>query len=144
MGVYTRFKKAPDGLRQLVVLLETTPGSRRQKMIDVGMAEDPEYTQKALQLVFSFKDIVGMPDNEIMEVLGETAPQLIGYAIQSLDEETKTKLLKLTPPKSLGAVREALEIPASNMQMSGAQSKMIESARKLERRGIVKTKRINE
>ena len=51
MGVYTRFKRNPDGLRQLVELLESTPSSRRQKMIDVGMQEDPDYTKQALQYV---------------------------------------------------------------------------------------------
>ncbi|MEO5971072.1 MAG: FliG C-terminal domain-containing protein [Bdellovibrionia bacterium] len=142
MGVYTRFKKAHDGLRLLVELLETTPGSRRQKMIDVGMEEDPEYTQKALQCMFTFKDIMTLPDFELTQVISETNPELVGYAIQSADEEVKMRFLRLTPPKMLGAIREAVELPATPLQMSGAQVKMVQATRKLEKRGIVKTKRI--
>ena len=142
MGVYTRFKRAPDGLRRLVELLETTPGSRRQKMIDVGMVEDPEYTKIALQYMFSFNDIMGLPDSELAEVIAETSPQLVGLAIHSADEEIKDKFFRMAPIKLLGAIREAVELPATALQIGSAQVKMIESARKLEKKGFVKTRRI--
>src|SRR4051794_30847369 len=104
MGVYTRFKKAPDGLRALVELLETTPMSRRKKMIDVGMLEDPAYTEKALQLVLTFKDILAMPDLELAEVVHATPPELVGFAIHSASEEIQDKFLNMAPPRAIGAI----------------------------------------
>ena len=142
MGVYTRFKKAPGGFRNLVVLLETTPLSRRKNMIDVGMMEDPEYTQRALKYMMNFEDILGLPDPELAEVIGDTPAELVAFAIHSCDEELKTKFLRMAMPKMVPTIREILTLTATNQQISGGRSKMIEAARKLEKRGIVKTKHI--
>lgn len=143
MGVYTRFKKSPDGLRQLVELLEVTPGSRRQKMIDVGMQEDPDYTQKALQFVLVFDDIIKLPDLELAEVLSETPARFVGYAIHSAAEEVKNRFLMKANPRAAAEIKEVLETPAvTPVQTGGGQLKMIETTRKLEKRGLVKTKRV--
>ena len=69
MSVYARFKRDPGGLRKLVELLETTPILRRQKMIDVGMAEDPVYTEKVLKFVMTFEDVIKLPDVELAELI---------------------------------------------------------------------------
>jgi flagellar motor switch protein FliG len=143
MGVYTRFKKSPDGMRQLVELIESTPLSRRQKMIDVGMLEDPGYTQRALSYVIVFEDILKMPDMELAEVLGATPGRFTGYAIWAQSEEVKNHFLSKSSPRAAAEAKEILE--SKNVtpgQIVGAQMKLIENARKLEKRGLLKTKRI--
>lgn len=143
MGVYTRFKRNPDGLRQLVELLEATPGSRRQKMIDVGMQEDPDYTQKALQYVITFEDIVKLPDLELAEVLSETPARFSAFAIYSAAEDVKNRFLAKANPRAAAEIKEFLETPnVTPVQIGGGQLKMIEVMRKLEKRGLVKTKRV--
>ena len=143
MGVYTRFKKNPDGLRALVELLESTPGSRRQKMIDVGQQEDPDYTHRALQFVLNFNDILALPDMELTEVLSETPARFIAYAIYSASEEVKARFMAKAKPRVAGEVKEFLETPnVTAMQIGGGQMKLIETTRKLEKRGLIKTKRI--
>ena len=143
MGVYTRFKRSPDGLRQLVELLECTPALRRQKMIEVGMQEDPAYTQKALEYVITFEDVVKLPDMELAEVLAQTPPKFTALAIYSSAQEIKDRFLSKSTPRVAAEIKENLEmsnIPAS--QVGGGQLKMIETTRKLEKRGLVKTKRV--
>ncbi len=143
MGIYTRYKKNPDGLRQLVELLEGTPASRRQKMIDVGMQEDPEYTQKALQYVFTFEDVTRLPDLELAEVLATVPPQFTSYAIHSATQEVKDRFLAKANPRVAAEIKEFLDSPqVTPMQIGGGQMKMIEATRKLEKRGLVKTKKV--
>lgn len=143
MGVYTRFKRSPDGLRQLVELLESTPVSRRQKMIDVGMQEDPDYTQKALQYVINFDDVMKLPDLELAEVLSETPPRFAAYAIHAVSQEVKDRFLSKAKPRVAAELKEFLDTPnVTLIQIGGGQLKMIEVTRKLEKRGIVKTKRV--
>ncbi len=144
MGVYTRFKRNPDGLRQLVELLEATPSSRRQKMIDVGMAEDPEYTKKALEFVITFEDILKLPDLELAEVISETPSRYAGYAIHFASEAVKNKFLEKSKPRLSAEIKEILETPQVTLiQVGAGQLKMIEITRKLEKRGIVKLKRVS-
>jgi flagellar motor switch protein FliG len=142
MSVYSRFKRNPDGFRSLVELLETTPSSRRQKMIDVGMAEDPDYTQRALSFMMTFEDILKLPDVELAEVLAKAPPRIIGYSIKNADEEAKTRFLRNTTPQIAAEVRSYLEMQIGLREVGGAQLKMVETARQLERKGLVRTKRI--
>lgn len=142
MSVYARFKRNPDGFRALVELLETTPAVRRKKMIDVGMAEDPEYTQKALQYVMTFEDILKLPDLELAEVLAKAPPRMTAYALNQADEETRLRFLKNAQPQVSAQIRDYLQMKIGLREVGGAQLKVIETARQLERAGLVKCKRI--
>ncbi len=143
MGVYTRFKRNPDGLRQLVELLESTPIARRQKMIDVGMEEDPTYTQKALDCMMTFEDILKLPDMELAEVLSEAPARFTACAIHSQSQEVKDRFIMKCKPRVAAELREFLDAPnVTPAQIGSGQLKMIEAARKLEKRGLVKTKKI--
>lgn len=142
MGVYTRFKRDPDGFRKLVELLETTPKVRRQKMIDVGMKEDPDYTQQALKYMMTFEDLLNMPETELAEVLNHAAAKMIGYAIAKADKETQDRFIRCTPQKKMGEVRDTLEFEVGLSEIGGAQLKLLSSAREMEKAGFVKTKKI--
>ena len=143
MGVYTRFKKSQDGLRQLVELLESTPQSRRQKMIDVGMQEDPNYTNLALSCMLNFDDILKLPDMELAEVISEAPGRFTGYAIHSQSEQTKNRFISKAQPRVAAEIKEVLEMTnVTPGQVVSGQAKLIETTRKLEKRGLVKTKHI--
>ena len=144
MSVYARYKK-PGGLRQLVELLETTPAEKRQKMIDLGMAEDPEFTRKALACMFEFKDILAMTEVELPEILNRCASgRLIGYAVKSLTKDQQSLFLRCIPTSFLGDAREALELEPSLAEIGGARLKLIQAARSAERAGLLRIKQIPE
>jgi flagellar motor switch protein FliG len=142
MGVYTRFKRNPEGFRQLVELLELTPSARRQKMIDVGMAEDAAYTQKALDHMMTFEDILKLPDMELAEVLAKTPPRTIAFALRPSNEEVRARFIRCCKPTIGAEVKSYVESEVGLREIGGAQLKMVEIARKLERAGLVKAKKI--
>ncbi len=144
MGVYTRFKKeGSSGFRKLVELIESTPAIRRQKMIDVGMAEDAHYTQKAMEFMMKFDDIIKLPDLELAEVIAKTpSGRTVAYAIKPFPTDITDRFLKNAKPQIAAEVRDLLQIEIGAREIGGAQLKMIEIARSLERAGLVKSKRI--
>jgi flagellar motor switch protein FliG len=144
MGVYTRYKRNPGGFRQLVELLEATPKSRREKMIEVGMKEDPTYTQRAMQYMMSFEDVINLPDMELCEVVCKAPPQITAYAISKLEETTRDRFVKCAQvkPQVMAAIRDYLGQTVSVHQIGGAQMKLVATARELERVGLVRTKKI--
>ncbi len=142
MSIYWRYKQNPDGFRKLVELLETTPPSRRQRMIDAGLAEDSRYTNQALQYVMEFRDIIGLPDSELAEVLARSPARIVAYAICGLEEAQRSRFLKCVPVKLMGEVKDFLDVKALPTDVSGARIKLISIARELERIGLVKTKAI--
>lgn len=144
MSVYSRYKRQPDGFRALVELLESTPSLRRKKMIDVGRIEDPDYTEDALRHMMSFEDILGMPDMELAEVVAEAPPKMTAFAIAKASDAIKTRFVRCASPQRAAEIRDFLD-EATNLgaaDRGGAQLKVVEAARALERRGVIRTKRI--
>jgi len=142
MGIYSRFKRAQDGFRALVELLESTPITRRQKMIDAGMAEDPAYTEQALKYVLSFEDVIQLPDLELAEVVAAAPPRIMAYAISQTSDEVKNRFLSNAQPRVRAEIKDYLSVQVGLRELGGAQLKIVEVTRQLERRGLIKTKRI--
>jgi len=98
MSIYYRYKKSLGGFRSLVELMEVTPLARRQKMIELGLKEDPEYTQKALNFIISFQDIIESSNEELTEILYKVKnSMIIGYSINGKPESIKERFVKLAP-----------------------------------------------
>lgn len=142
MSVYARFKRDPEGMRKLVELLETTPMSRRQKMIDVGNAEDPDYTEKALGFVMTFEDVMNLPDLELAEVISAALPRMTGFAISKSRPEVKERFLKNAIGGKQAEIRDFMEVNPTLSEVGGAQLKLVEVTRGLEKKGLIKTKQI--
>ncbi|MCM0605583.1 MAG: hypothetical protein KA715_05785 [Xanthomonadaceae bacterium] len=142
MGVYTRYKRDQDGFRKLVELLESTPMSKRERMIDVGMEEDPEFTQKALGYCIAFEDIIALPDMELAEITSACPPRMTGLAIAELGADVKARFLKNTMPKFVQEIKDAMEEKVHMREVGGAKLKLITTARDLERKGHIKLKQI--
>jgi flagellar motor switch protein FliG len=125
-----------------VELLETTPITRRQKMIDVGMIEDPEYTQRAIELMFNFEDVLNLNLDELAEVLADAHPRMVAYAIKPFSEEVRTKFLRCARPNKASEIRDFLDMNIGKREIGGAQLKLVEYVRAVERAGLLKKKRI--
>lgn len=142
MGVYTRYKKDPEGFRTLVELLESTPKDKRQRMIDVGMEEDPEYTRKALSYMFSFDDLCNLPDMELAEVVAAAPPRMTANSLKNSDPEVRERFMKNAIPKVAAQIREFDDEKAELREIGAARLKLITVARSLERQGKIKSKQI--
>ena len=142
MSVYARYKRDPIGFRNLVELLETTPVARRQKMIDVGMAEDPVYTQQALQYMLSFEDVLNLSDLELAEVVAAAPPRMTAYAVSRASEEIQSRFIRNAPFSLMGEIRDCVQVRVSLREVGGAQLRLVSITRQLEKQGLIQTKRI--
>ena len=142
MGVYSRFKKDASGFRNLVELLESTPKERRDRMIEVGQSEDPDYTNLALKYMLSFEDILNLPDLELAELMHEAPGRVVAMAICKQPKEVKERFMRQCIGTKLGELRDDLDSENSLAAIGGAQLKVISIARQLEKKGRLRTKRI--
>lgn len=142
MSVYTRFKRAQGGFRQLIELWETTPIERRKRMIEIGMEEDPAYTQKAMDLVMTFHDVLGLGEMELAELVAITPPRMIAFALGNAEADTRERFVRCAKPAIASEIRDFFNQQIGPREIGGAQLKVVEKLRELERKGIVKVKRI--
>jgi flagellar motor switch protein FliG len=142
MGVYARFKRDPNGFRRLVELLEATPKSRRDRMIEVGHQEDRDYTEKAMSYMMTFEDVLKMPDAELAELMAAAPTRVIGTAISRAPEDVRERFLRNCPLGRGGEVKDYIKSDVALSAIGGAQLKLVEITRGLERQGLIKTKQI--
>jgi flagellar motor switch protein FliG len=114
----------------------------RRKMVDVGTAEDEAYTQEALKYVMELSDIVQLPPLQLAEVCAKASPKVIAYSIVGQPKEVIDKFLSSAPPAIAAQIRDLTEIKVGPRESEGARLKLIETARGLERLGLVRTKKI--
>ena len=107
------------------------------------MLEDPDYTNLAMSYVITFEDVLHLPDIELDRLLAETPTRITAYAIYSANDEIKNRFLAHSRPRAVAEIREYFGTPnVTPIQIGGGQLKMIEITRKLEKRGIIKTKKV--
>lgn len=141
MSVFSRYKRSPQGFRTIVELWESTPPKRRQKMIEVGQQDDPEYAEQILRHMLSWEDILALSDLELAEVIANAPGNITAMAIAPLDEETRIRFLKNAIPQKMAEIRERLEEgKISAWETDGARLKMVERTRELERNGVLRVK----
>jgi flagellar motor switch protein FliG len=143
MGVYTRFKqKGQEGFRALVQLLETTPMSRRERMIEVGMLEDPAYTELALKFVLKFEDLAQLPDLELAELTAKAPARTTAYALGGCDPAVVERFLRNSKAPVAAEIKDYMQTQIGPREIGGARLKLVEFARQLEQKGLIKSKRI--
>lgn len=142
MSIYARYKRDPDGFRKLVELLESVPSSRRQKMIDAGMKEDEEYTSRAIEYILTMQDILELPEAELIELISKTPARIVAYSIQEASQDVQEYFVECADPRKRASLKEELEKETGPTERGGAQMKLIEAARELERNGVITVKKI--
>lgn len=142
MGIYSRFKRDPSGFRELVELLESSPRTSREKMVQAGMQEDPKFTREALKYTYTFEDVLNLSDLEIAELMAAATPRLMGVAIQPFSDEVKNRFIRNSKGPVTAEIRECLENTSSLKEIGGAQLAIIAVLRGLERKGYIKAKKI--
>ena len=111
-------------------------------MIDVGMQEDAEYTNRALQYVMNFEDILALPDSELAEVCAKAPAKMIAYSIRDLADDVKKRFVASCARENMAEVRDTLEVAVGPREIAGAQLKLIQVTRELEGKGFVRIKKI--
>jgi flagellar motor switch protein FliG len=142
MSIFARYRKDPDGLRKIVEFWGLLGKDKRQKLIDKGMEDDPEFTKLAESLMMKFEDIKTMDEMVLTEVLSEVPPRHLGYVITALTPELREKFKKCIPPRMMPQVREGMESEPTIQDQNVGAIKIIEAARRLEREGVINVKRI--
>ncbi|MCM2279336.1 MAG: hypothetical protein NDJ89_14770 [Oligoflexia bacterium] len=142
MSVFARFKRTPEGFRALIELWESTPMERRKRMIEIGMAEDPVFAQRALEYVMTFNDVMKLPDVELAELMATAPPRVTAVALHGVDEAVQQRFIRNSKPTVGAEIRDYLNAKVGPREIGGAQLKLVEKTRELERRGLVLTKKI--
>ena len=129
---YAGLKGAADVLNQL----DATAGKTILEFIE---KEDPKMALGIRNLMFTFEDLLGVPEAAIRELLGQLEKKTLALALRGASEELKNMIFKSMSTRAVEMLKEDVEVlgVVRARDVSAAQRSIVEVARKLESEGKI-------
>lgn len=127
---YAGFKGAADMLNQL------DPNTGKGILENIEK-DDPKMALAIRNLMFTFEDLLGVPEAGIRELLGQLDKKTLALALRGATEELKNFIFKSMSSRAVDMLKEDMEVlgPVRSKDVSQAQREIVDAARKLESEG---------
>jgi len=127
---YAGFKGAADLLNQLEPIASKAILENIEK-------DDPKMALGIRNLMFTFEDLLGVPEAGIRELLGQLDKKTLALALRGATEELKTLIFKCMSSRAVEMLKEDMEILGAvrSKDVNKAQREIVEVARRLEAEG---------
>ncbi|MFZ0481433.1 MAG: flagellar motor switch protein FliG [Terriglobales bacterium] len=127
---YAGFKGAADMLNQM------EPGISKSILENIEK-EDPKMALAIRNLMFTFEDLIGVPEAGIRELLGQLDKKTLALALRGAGEELKNLIFKCMSTRAVDMLKEDMEIMGAvrARDVGQAQREIVDIARRLESEG---------
>ena len=127
---YAGFKGAADMLNQM----ETAASKAILENIE---KEDSKMALAIRNLMFTFEDLIGVPEAGIRELLGQLEKKTLALALRGAGDELKNLIFKCMSTRAVDMLKEDMEImgPVRARDVGQAQREIVDVARRLETEG---------
>jgi flagellar motor switch protein FliG len=127
---YAGFKGAADMLNQL------EPNTSKGILENIEK-DDPKMALAIRNLMFTFEDLLGVPEAGIRELLGQLDKKTLALALRGASEELRNLIFKSMSSRAVDMLKEDMEVlgPVRSKDVNQAQREIVETARRLESEG---------
>ena len=127
---YAGFK----GVADLLNHLEPTSSKTILEMIE---KEDAKLALSIRNLMFTFEDLIGVPEIGVRELLGQIDKKTLALALRGASEDLKSYIFKTMSSRAVEMLKEDMEVlgPVRSKDIHKAQFEAVEVAHKLEADG---------
>jgi flagellar motor switch protein FliG len=127
---YAGFKGAADMLNQLEPIAS-------KAILESIEKDDPKMALGIRNLMFTFEDLLGVPELGIRELLGQLDKKILALALRGAGEELKNMIFKSMSSRAVEMLKEDMEILGAvrSKDVNNAQREIVEVARRLEAEG---------
>jgi len=129
---YAGFKGAADLLNQLEPI-------KSKGILEIIEKDDPKMALAIRNLMFTFEDLLGVPEAGIRELLGQLDKKTLAMALRGANEELKNLIFKTMSSRAVDMLKEDMEVLGAvrTKDVHQAQREIVEMARKLEAEGKI-------
>jgi len=127
---YAGFKGAADLLNQLEPLVG-------KSILEIIEKDDPQMALGIRNLMFTFEDLLGVPEAGIRELLGQLDKKTLALSLRGATEELKNLVFKSMSSRAVDMLKEDMEVlgPVRAKDVNHAQREIVDVARRLEAEG---------
>jgi flagellar motor switch protein FliG len=135
LGEQTR--RAYAGLRGVADLMNRLDVATGKTILEAIEGEDPKLALSIRNLMFTFEDLITVPEAGVRELLGQVDKKTLATALRGASEELKNYVFKSMSSRAVEMLKEDMEVlgPVKSREINKAQLETVAVARKLEAEG---------
>ncbi len=132
-------RRAYAGLQGVADLLNRLDPVSSKTILEAIEREDPNIALGIRNLMFTFQDLLGVPEGGIRELLAQLDKKTLAMALRGAAEELKNYIFKCMSSRAADMLKEDMEVlgPVRSRDVMKAQQEAVAIARKLEAEGKI-------
>jgi flagellar motor switch protein FliG len=132
-------QRAYAGLRGVAELMNRLELNTAKTILEGIEKEDPKLALSIRNLMFTFEDLLTIPEAGIRELLGQMDKKTLATALRGASEELKSYIFKSMSSRAVEMLKEDMEVlgPVKSRDIQKAQIEAVAVARKLEAEGKI-------
>jgi len=132
---YAGFKGVADVLNRMEPLAA-------KSVLDSIEQHDPKLALSIRNFMFSFEDLLSVPENAIREILTQLDKKTLAMALKRAPEELKERIFKCMSSRAVEMMKEDMDVlgPVRSRDVAKAQQEAVAVARRLEAEGKISLK----
>jgi flagellar motor switch protein FliG len=125
------------GLRGVAELMNRLDLKTGKNILEAIETDDPKLALSIRNLMFTFEDLITVPEAGIREILGQMDKKTLALALRGASEELKNFIFKSMSSRAVEMLKEDMDVlgPVKAKQVNTAQMEAVTVARKLEAEG---------
>jgi flagellar motor switch protein FliG len=132
-------RRAYAGLRGVAEVMNRLDITQSKTILEGIEKEDPKLALSIRNLMFTFEDLLTVPEAGIRELLGQMDKKTLATALRGSSEELKNYIFKSMSSRAVEMLKEDMEVlgPVKSREVHKAQVEAVAVARKLESEGKI-------
>jgi len=132
-------RRAYAGLQGVADLLNRLDPVTTKVILETVEKDDPKLALGIRNLMFTFQDLLGVPEAGIRELLGQLDKKTLAMALRGATEDLKNYIFKSMSSRAVEMLKEDMELlgPVRSRDVIKAQQEAVAVARKLESEGKI-------
>src|SRR5262249_18783914 len=125
------------GLKGAADLLNQMDPNTGKAILEIIERDDPQMALGIRNLMFTFEDLLGVPEAGVRELLGQLEKKTLALALRGASEELKNLIFKSMSSRAVDMLKEDMEVLGAvrTKDVNQAQREIVDLARKLESEG---------
>ncbi|HEV2398290.1 MAG TPA: flagellar motor switch protein FliG [Candidatus Sulfotelmatobacter sp.] len=130
-------RRAYAGLRGVADVMNRLEINTAKTILEGIEKEDPKLAVSIRNLMFTFEDLLSIPEAGIRELLGQMDKKTLATALRGASEELRSYIFKSMSSRAVEMLKEDMEIlgPVKSREIHKAQIEAVAVARRLEAEG---------
>ena len=133
-------RRAYAGLKGVAEVLNRMDAASGKTILELIERDDAKLAISIRNLMFTFEDLMGVPESGIREILSALDKKTLALALRGASEELKSYIFKTMSSRAVEMLQEDMGIlgPVRGKEVAKAQLEIVEAARRLEAEGKIK------